>query len=591
MGRLCATRTPSFRSTASSRNAGRSSRSVPERGVASAGDAVAERHDRKRPAFADVARRRRRLRLAGRIPRPRLFGRSAVRADFHPLSDPDDAFGHRRRSGAGGAVSGDLAASRRDRPQDVRAAVCGDGHAYLFASVPVGGRGQQDRREGGSRRRRCGVLAEYSGLPVQYRPRGERLDRLHQLASRTAGKRTVLLQWSGDCQPPGIVVRKVYEAGVYNFNGGDTVITKSAPSWTNIAPIGVDKGPGAYQVYAPNQDENVYTNDWQGPFYGFTRVLETFDMTDRPRRFKPIDIYYHMYSGTKVASLRALDQIFSTVLKQPVLPVHVTDYIRKVLDWRLRLQGGASGAAQPRRLAGARQRRSARAALAQQQHADAGSLGCRDRSRLVRTGRISISTAALRGFLRAEWRNATLRRTAVHRRGERFRAQLSPHAQAAWLPVRRLLSAVCPLANAQTQREVNGKPVPTRATVRCCASIPPRVPPASGLSTRRGRLCSLSPSHRFHVARAAAGGRRGADVLCDVSAWRVAQRMTAAAEPSDLSMAYLEAWLRVQPDNAELLSSWARSTPTWPRRRRRTHRAAHGRATDATASRRPSCCA
>jgi hypothetical protein len=41
-----------------------------------------------------------------------------------------------------------------------------------------------------------------------------------------------------------------------------------------------------------------------------------------------------MYSGTKVASLRALDEIFSSVLKQPVLPVHVTDYIRKVLDWR-----------------------------------------------------------------------------------------------------------------------------------------------------------------------------------------------------------------------------------------------------------------
>ncbi|TDY26039.1 hypothetical protein B0G81_6539 [Paraburkholderia sp. BL6665CI2N2] len=147
------------------------------------------------------------------------------------------------------------------------------------------------------------------------------------------GKKTVLLQWSGDCRPPGFVVRKVYEAGVYNFNGGDTVITRSANSWTNIAPIGVDKGPGAYQVYAPNQDENVYTNDWQGPFYGFTRVLETFSMTDKPLRFKPIDIYYHMYSGTKVASLRALDQIFSTVLKQPVMPVYVSEYIRKVLDW------------------------------------------------------------------------------------------------------------------------------------------------------------------------------------------------------------------------------------------------------------------
>jgi hypothetical protein len=148
------------------------------------------------------------------------------------------------------------------------------------------------------------------------------------------GKKTVILQWPGNCEPPAIVVRKVYAAGVDNINGGDTVITKSANSWTNIAPVGVDKGPGAYQVYAPNQDENVYTNDWLGPFYGFTRVLETFDLTDKPLRFKPIDIYYHMYSGTKVASLRALDQIFSTVLKEPVLPIKVTDYTHKVLDWR-----------------------------------------------------------------------------------------------------------------------------------------------------------------------------------------------------------------------------------------------------------------
>lgn len=148
------------------------------------------------------------------------------------------------------------------------------------------------------------------------------------------GKKTKVLQWPGDCQPPALVVRKVAEAGVANINGGDTVITKRASSWTNIAPIGVDKGPGAYQVYAPNQDENVYTNDWLGPFYGFTQVLETYDMTERPLRFKPIDIYFHMYSGTKIASLRALEEIFSAVMKQPVVPVYVTEYIDKVLDWR-----------------------------------------------------------------------------------------------------------------------------------------------------------------------------------------------------------------------------------------------------------------
>lgn len=158
---------------------------------------------------------------------------------------------------------------------------------------------------------------------------------IHYINSRLApvGKQVVALQWSGDCMPPAVAVRRTYEAGVFNINGGDTTITKSQNSWTNIAPIAIDKGPGAYQVLAPNQDENVYTNDWQGPFYGFEQVLQTYAMTDAPLRFKPIDIYYHMYSGTKLASLTALDHILSAVLAQPVLPVHVTDYIRKVLDW------------------------------------------------------------------------------------------------------------------------------------------------------------------------------------------------------------------------------------------------------------------
>jgi polysaccharide biosynthesis protein PelA len=158
---------------------------------------------------------------------------------------------------------------------------------------------------------------------------------IHYINSRLAppGKKVKILQWSGNCEPPGVAVRMTYEAGALNINGGDTVITKTADSWTNIAPIGVDKGPNAFQVYAPNQDENVYTDDWQGPFYGFTRVLETFAMTDEPRRFKPIDLYFHMYSGTKIASLRALEQIYQSVLKQSVFPIYTSEYTRKVLDW------------------------------------------------------------------------------------------------------------------------------------------------------------------------------------------------------------------------------------------------------------------
>ena len=54
------------------------------------------------------------------------------------------------------------------------------------------------------------------------------------------------------------------------MNGGDTTITRSQNSWTRIAGLGIPKG-GNFQVFAPNQNENVYTKDWTGPFYGFER--------------------------------------------------------------------------------------------------------------------------------------------------------------------------------------------------------------------------------------------------------------------------------------------------------------------------------
>jgi hypothetical protein len=143
-----------------------------------------------------------------------------------------------------------------------------------------------------------------------------------------------IVQWSGDCQPPDVAVRMAWQAGVVNINGGDTTITRSSPSWTDIAPLGIDKGPGAYQVFAPNQNENVYTNDWTGPFYGFDRLIETLQMTENPYRFKPINLYYHMYSGTKLAALKALKKVYDYALSQPVFPIYSTEYVAKVLDFR-----------------------------------------------------------------------------------------------------------------------------------------------------------------------------------------------------------------------------------------------------------------
>ena len=146
------------------------------------------------------------------------------------------------------------------------------------------------------------------------------------------GRSAQVFLWTGDCVPPPDVLRLASQNGLLNMNGGDTVITRSNPSWTEIAAQGIRKS-GGYQVFAPNQNENVYTNKWTGPFYGFERVIETFEMTETPHRFKPINIYYHTYAASKVASLNALRKVYQYALAQPVTPVYASEYIRKVLDF------------------------------------------------------------------------------------------------------------------------------------------------------------------------------------------------------------------------------------------------------------------
>lgn len=147
------------------------------------------------------------------------------------------------------------------------------------------------------------------------------------------GKKTKVLLWSGDCNPGGAVVKETYDAGLYNMNFGDTILYYDKKSLTNISPLGIEKD-GYYQVYAPNQNENVYTNYWTGPYYGFERVIETFELTDKPYRYKPIDVYYHFYSVTKKSAYIALQRVYDWALSQNVMNIYASEYAQKVLDWR-----------------------------------------------------------------------------------------------------------------------------------------------------------------------------------------------------------------------------------------------------------------
>ena len=147
------------------------------------------------------------------------------------------------------------------------------------------------------------------------------------------GKKTEVFLWSGDALPSERMLAAVKKSGLINLNGGNTRVTRSEPALSLVSPMARPVGDHL-QVYAPIMNENVYTNDWLGPFDGYRRVIETLEMTEHPRRLKPINIYYHFYIGTKTASLRSLHEVYDWSINQDIFPIYVSDYAVKVPDFR-----------------------------------------------------------------------------------------------------------------------------------------------------------------------------------------------------------------------------------------------------------------
>ncbi len=147
------------------------------------------------------------------------------------------------------------------------------------------------------------------------------------------GKRTKVVLWSGDAIPLEDAIATVEKYGLVNMNGGNTIISKQTPSVAAIS-ANVRTVGDQTQIYAPIMNENIYTNEWLGPFDGFRRVIETFDMTGFPRRIKPVNVYYHFYAGTKKAALRSLEEVYDWTMQQDVMPILPSEYIIKVPHYR-----------------------------------------------------------------------------------------------------------------------------------------------------------------------------------------------------------------------------------------------------------------
>src|SRR5258705_414753 len=105
------------------------------------------------------------------------------------------------------------------------------------------------------------------------------------------------------------------------------------PSYTRVARLMRQVGRH-WQTYTSASNENLYTHMWTGPFYGFRHVIETYENTERPRRVAPVNVYYHYYSGERVASLAALQYVHEWVLRQSLARIFTSEYLAIVEGFR-----------------------------------------------------------------------------------------------------------------------------------------------------------------------------------------------------------------------------------------------------------------
>ena len=70
-----------------------------------------------------------------------------------------------------------------------------------------------------------------------------------------------------------------------------------------------------------------------GALSGLDSALATFQQTDQPIRFEPVEVHYSMLAGSQYASLQTLDTMYDTLSRQPLNPVFSSEYAAKATDF------------------------------------------------------------------------------------------------------------------------------------------------------------------------------------------------------------------------------------------------------------------
>ena len=154
------------------------------------------------------------------------------------------------------------------------------------------------------------------------------------------GKAVKIFLWSGNCRPWPEALRVVRELGIENMNGGETAMSRKRPSVTRVSARALP-WDGELQVTAANENENIYRERWAisgdtaAPFFGgFVLAQDGFERMERPRRLKPVNIYFHFYSGDNNASLNALTRLFEWAVRQELHAITASHYASLVRDAR-----------------------------------------------------------------------------------------------------------------------------------------------------------------------------------------------------------------------------------------------------------------
>ncbi len=138
-----------------------------------------------------------------------------------------------------------------------------------------------------------------------------------------------LLLWSGSTNPQEPAVARSDGLALFNINGGDGRFDAEFKSYANVAPLTTQVGQ-LTQYYTSNANDNIYANDWTGPYYGLENVIQTWEKTESPRRIGALNVYYHIFTGERWSAVKALERVYDYALARDVAPVFTTDYLRMV---------------------------------------------------------------------------------------------------------------------------------------------------------------------------------------------------------------------------------------------------------------------